>query len=73
MKAHSKLFSIPARCGLIVFTLLMCQLGAAQAAAFYWDTDTSAAGNNVNGAGLGGAGEWDLTTSNWWDGAVLGL
>ncbi len=73
MKATRKLFSVPAWCGLFVFTLLLCQLESAKAAAFYWDSDASTAGNNVNGTGLGGTGEWELTTSNWWDGSALGL
>lgn len=73
MKASRKLFSVPACCGLLVFTTLLCQLESAKAATFYWDSDTSTAGNNVNGTGLGGTGAWDLTTSNWWDGAALGL
>jgi len=41
-------------------------------ATFYWDTDTSTAGNNIDGTGLGGTGTWDaLTTSNWWNLANL--
>lgn len=42
-----------------------------QAATFYWDTDTSTAGNNTDGTGLGGSGNWDTSTSNWWDLANL--
>lgn len=34
---------------------------------FYWDTDTSTAGNLITGAGLGGTGTWDTGTANWWD------
>jgi len=73
MKATHQLLSVPAWCRLAAFTLLVCQLESTQAASFYWDTDTSTAGNNVDGTGLGGAGAWDLTTSNWWNGAALAL
>lgn len=38
-----------------------------RAATFYWDTDTSTAGNSIDGTGLGGTGTWDTGTSNWWD------
>ncbi|MDZ4402047.1 autotransporter-associated beta strand repeat-containing protein [Prosthecobacter sp.] len=38
-----------------------------QAATFYWDTDTSTAGNNADGTGLGGTGTWNTSTMNWWD------
>lgn len=44
-----------------------------QAATFYWDTDTSTAGNNADGTGLGGTGAWDTSTTNWWDTANLVL
>ena len=73
MKATHQLLSVPAWCRLTALTLLLCQLESTQAASFYWDTDTSTAGNNANGTGLGGTGSWDLTTSNWWDGAALNL
>jgi autotransporter-associated beta strand protein len=38
------------------------------AATLYWDTDASVSGNNlVNGDGLGGSGNWNLSNTNWWD------
>ena len=37
------------------------------AATFYWDTDGSTAGDNIDGTGLGGSGTWDTSTSNWWN------
>lgn len=40
----------------------------AQAATLYWDGDADATGNLVDGTSLGGAGTWDTTTLNWWDG-----
>ena len=73
MKVTHQLLSIPAWCRLTAFTLLMCQLDSAHSASFYWDSDASTVGNNVDGSGLGGSGAWDLTTSNWWNGAALGL
>ena len=38
----------------------------------YWDGGDSTAANNnaITGAGLGGAGGWDLATANWWDGVA---
>lgn len=43
----------------------------AQAATLYWDADATAAGNNVDGTGLGGAGTWNTANANWWlDGAA---
>ncbi|MGV3659502.1 MAG: autotransporter-associated beta strand repeat-containing protein [Prosthecobacter sp.] len=41
-----------------------------QGAVFYWDSDATAAGNAVSGAGLGGSGTWDISTPNWWDGSA---
>lgn len=39
----------------------------------YWDNDGNAAGNNiVTGAGLGGAGTWDNSSSKWFNGATDG-
>lgn len=38
-----------------------------RAVTFYWDTDTSTAGNDIDGTGLGGSGAWDTSTSNWWN------
>ncbi|EDY17460.1 autotransporter-associated beta strand repeat protein [Chthoniobacter flavus Ellin428] len=42
----------------------------AHASTLYWDPDT-VPGNNVFGtqAGLGGAGTWNATNVNWWDGS----
>lgn len=42
-----------------------------QAANVYWDPDTTVAGNStVTGAGMGGAGVWDLSNFNWWNGSA---
>ena len=41
----------------------------AKAANLYWDNDATAPGNNIStGAGLGGAGTWDTTASEWFNG-----
>jgi autotransporter-associated beta strand protein len=41
----------------------------AKAANLYWDNDATAAGNNIStGAGLGGAGTWDISAAKWFDG-----
>lgn len=49
---------------------LMASSGfVSQAATVYWDTDTDHSGNAIDGTNLGGAGIWDLSTPNWWDGA----
>ncbi|HEY1052418.1 MAG TPA: autotransporter-associated beta strand repeat-containing protein, partial [Prosthecobacter sp.] len=37
------------------------------AATLYWDADGVAAGNAVDGSGLGGTGIWNTTALNWWD------
>jgi autotransporter-associated beta strand protein len=60
----------------LLLTALMAfwQIGQPlQAATFYWDTDTNTTGNDTNGTGLGGTGNWDLVTSNWWNLASLGV
>lgn len=60
----------------LLLTALMAfwQIGQPlQAATFYWDTDTNTTGNDINGTGLGGTGNWDLATSNWWNLASLGV
>jgi autotransporter-associated beta strand protein len=62
----------PCSChGIVVFALIACLSGLfdrpLRAATFYWDTDTSTAGNNADGTGLGGTGTWDTATTNWWD------
>src|SRR4051812_47811456 len=45
--------------------------GNAPAANRYWDSDLTATGNDATtGAGLGGAGTWDTSTLNWWDGTA---
>lgn len=42
--------------------------GQVRAGTLYWDTDGSMAGNNAStGAGLGGAGVWNIADGNWWD------
>lgn len=72
MKAHCKHLVLPAWCALFLLTVLSPQ-DSAQAATLYWDSDSSIAGDNADGTGLGGAGAWDLSTANWWNGASLGL
>ena len=42
-----------------------------QAATLYWDADADATGNNIDGTGLGGTGNWDTSLLNWWDAASL--
>lgn len=38
------------------------------AALIYWDNDATAGGNSaLTGAGLGGTGAWDTTSSKWWN------
>ncbi|WP_449070718.1 autotransporter-associated beta strand repeat-containing protein, partial [Prosthecobacter sp.] len=37
------------------------------AATLHWDADGVAAGNAVDGSGLGGTGTWNTTALNWWD------
>lgn len=54
----------------VVLTILLAvwQIGQPlQAATLYWDADATAAGNNVDGTGLGGTGTWDTSTANWWN------
>ncbi|TCO92740.1 autotransporter-associated beta strand protein [Chthoniobacter flavus] len=44
---------------------------AISANVLFWDPDTNATGNNsATQANLGGAGTWDTTTNNWWDGVA---
>ncbi len=41
----------------------------AKAANLYWDSDATAVGNNIsNGTGLGGAGTWDTSSLEWFNG-----
>ena len=40
------------------------------AATFYWDNDSTAAGNTTAGAGLGGTGTWDIVSPKWWNGVA---
>ena len=55
---------------LMIALMAFWQIGQPlQAATFYWDTDTSDTGNAIDGTNLGGTGDWDLATTNWWDGA----
>lgn len=54
----------------VMLTILLAvwQIGQPlQAATLYWDADATAAGNNVDGTGLGGTGTWDTSTANWWN------
>jgi autotransporter-associated beta strand protein len=41
------------------------------AADYYWDTDGTDTGNNLDGTGLGGTGTWNTSTANWWSAAPL--
>ena len=48
-------------------------LRSANAALVYWDSDANGTGNTTAGAGLGGSGSWNNSTSgspllNWWPG-----
>ena len=41
----------------------------AKAANLYWDSDATAAGNNISiGTGLGGTGTWDTSSLEWFNG-----
>lgn len=51
----------------LLIPFLAIASGPVRAADFYWDTDTSTAGNTVDGANLGGTGLWNTGTANWWD------
>ncbi len=43
----------------------------AKAANLYWDSDATAAGNNLTtGTGLGGPGTWGSVDANWFDGSA---
>ncbi|MBB5031378.1 autotransporter-associated beta strand repeat-containing protein [Prosthecobacter vanneervenii] len=54
---------------LVLTVLFPFWAGQVQGATFYWDPDGTAAGNNAStGAGLGGTGTWNTTSSFWWDG-----
>eukprot|EP01031_Cornospumella_fuschlensis_P017682 gene17682-21627_t len=43
-------------------------LPPSRGASFYWDSDENAANNVLPSTGLGGTGNWNLSTGNWWDG-----
>ena len=52
---------------LMIALMLSWQIGQPlRGATFTWDTDTSDAGNVIDGANLGGTGTWDTATSKWW-------
>jgi len=70
LRAHRRIIS-----GMMVILMTFWQIGQPlQAATFYWDTDTNDVGNVIDGTNLGGTGDWDASTSNWWDGTnPLGL
>ena len=43
------------------------------AADLYWDPDSTDGGNDeTDGTDLGGAGTWDTSSSQWWNGSSLG-
>jgi autotransporter-associated beta strand protein len=64
LRAHRKIIN-----SLMIVLMAFWQIGQPlQAATFYWDSDVTAAGNNATtGAGLGGTGNWDTSTANWWN------
>ncbi|WP_395748858.1 autotransporter-associated beta strand repeat-containing protein [Prosthecobacter sp.] len=51
----------------VLIALLPLCTSQVKGATFYWDSDASAAGNATTGAGLGGSGAWDTTSTNWWN------
>ena len=56
--------------GLMLMVLMLTwQIGQPlRAANIYWDNDATASGDNsLTGAGLGGTGTWDTTSSKWWN------
>ena len=57
----------------VSFAILLIGFSSGPAAAldFYWDADATSAGNNLDGTGLGGAGTWDTSLLNWWDGTSM--
>jgi autotransporter-associated beta strand protein len=52
------------------FLTLLPVTGHLQAATLYWDADGNAIGNSTDGTSLGGSGNWDTTTTSWWNGAA---
>src|SRR5687767_14999235 len=63
----------PAGIALAVAVATAIAAPSVSAATLYWDADTSAANNAVSGAGLGGTGNWNTSSSgtplsNWWPG-----
>ena len=69
-------FSITAMKSLCVTAALIgLSLGSIPlyAADVYWDPDASDDSNDeADGTDLGGAGTWDTTSSQWWNGSALG-
>ena len=62
-RTHRRLIS-----SLMIALMAFWQIGQPlHAATFYWDSDANASGNNADGTGLGGTGDWDTTTANWWN------
>lgn len=59
----------------VLTTTIAALLGAvsASAATLYWDGNGAGATGNPPTAGVGGAGTWDTTLSNWWNGTAYQL
>src|SRR5258707_5879630 len=46
-------------------------VGTARGAGFlYWDGDSNPANDSYLGTGLGGLGQWNTSTQNWWNGSA---
>lgn len=57
----------------VAMLLLILAVRPAMAATYYWDNDATAAGNSINGAGLGVTGSWDTAALKWWDGVAADI
>src|SRR3954462_11468987 len=74
MKALANWMILRANFGAFFFAVVLLALGSAarnaSAVTLYWDNDTNAANNNITtGTGLGGTGNWDTSSSKWFNGA----
>jgi autotransporter-associated beta strand protein len=63
----------PLRKNHVLLFLLSFFLGVASQSfaqnTYYWDQDATAAGNQLDGSGLGGTGTWNLGDLFWWNNA----
>jgi autotransporter-associated beta strand protein len=67
LRAHQTFINL-----LMIALMAFWQIGRPlQAASFYWDSDATGVNNVLTGAGLGGAGTWNTTGLNWWNGSNL--